>query len=151
MEQLTYIRIHSRELAHDDVDEVLEPSREICPSVFQLRTERSKTCEQTFYDVDTKLFEHGRRTMNTGFICGGFIGNTKDFCKGGNSIVHFGINTENHTFYKVDTKSLKHCDHGRIVLTKRDFRTILQSQNNVTRFILDDTGSITHTVGDNAC
>ena len=151
MEQLTYIRIHARELAHDDVDEVLEPSREIRPSVFQLRTERSKTCEQTFYDVDTKPLEQLGRTVYFVLSSRRIIRNTEDFGKCFDGVGHFGVDTKNHAIHKINTESLEHCRHGRIILSKRDFRTILQSQNNVTRFILDDTGSITHTVGDNAC
>ena len=76
LEQLTYINIHARELAHDDVDEVLEPSREIRPSVFQLRTERSKTCKQTFYDVDTKPLEQLGRTVYFVLSSRRIIGNT---------------------------------------------------------------------------
>ena len=150
-EQLTYISVHARELAHDDVDEVLEPTGKIRPSVFQLRAERSKTCEQTFYDVDTKPLEQLGRTMCLVLIRCGFIRNTEDFCECFNGVIHFGVNTENHTVYEIDTESLKHSNHGCIILVQSNPSTIPQGQNNVTCFILNDTGGVTHTIGDDAC
>ena len=151
MEQLTYIRIHSRELAHDDVDEVLEPSREICPSVFQLRTERSKTCEQTFYDVDTKPLEQLGRTVYFVLSSRRIIRNTEDFGECLDSVIHFGVDTKNHAIHKINTESLEHRRHGRIILSERDFRAVLQSQNNITRAILNDRISVLDSFCDNTC
>ena len=43
-----------------------------------------------------------------------------------NELHRFGVDTKNHAIHKVNTESLEHRRHGRIILSERDFRTILQ-------------------------
>jgi len=147
LEQLTYIRIHARELAHDDVDEVLEPSREIRPSVFQLRTERSKTCEQTFYDVDTKPLEQLGRTVYFVLSSRRIIRNTEDFSERFDGVGHFTVNTENHAVHQVNAETVEQSHDNVILLTKRDLRAILQRSNQITRFGFNLNRTIRYTRG----
>ena len=150
MEQLTYINIHARELAHDDVDEVLEPTGKIRPSVFQLRTERSKTCEQTFYDVDTKPLEQLGRTVYFVLSSRRIIRNTEDFGECFDGVGHFPVNAENHAVYQVNTKAVEQSHDNVILLTKRDLRAILQRSNQITRFGFNLNRTIRYTRGNHA-